>query len=243
MSARTWLANGVVLFVVVTCVRLGFWQLARFEERSAIATQRVERHAAPPLTSLTGDLVDLDYRRVRLAGHYTKGFAATGGIPYSLNGYAALGVFQVDDGPMVLVQRGWVPALDWEAHVDPPTQPTVIEGVLTTAEGAADVRPSVDGRTGRSLWPLGRERFLVFLSRGVAIPWPSILAHEGVTTPVVVVLGPELPNLEERNVNQLPAGGYTTYLKTEHHEHYAWQWFAFAIIAAGLRLWFGWKAR
>lgn len=243
MSARTWLANGAVVVVVVTCVRLGFWQLHRFEDRSAVAAQRVERHAAPALEALPEDLRDLDYRRVRLEGHYTHGLAATGGIPYSLNGYAALAVFQVNGGPRVLVQRGWVPSLEWETYVEPPSGPTVVEGILATLEGASDVQPFVDRRTGRELWPLGRERMLVFLSRGVAIPWPSIAAAEGVTTPVVVVEGPELPNLEERDIQHLPAGGYTTYLKTEHHEHYAWQWFAFAIIAAGLRLWFGWRNR
>lgn len=240
MSARTWLANGAVALVVITCVRLGFWQLSRYEQKSAVAALRIERHSAPPLESLEGPLVDLDYRQVRLQGHYTKGLTATGGIPCALNGYAALGVFQVDDGPRVLVQRGWVPSLEWEAYAEPPAGPTTLEGVLATLDGADDVQPFQDRRTGKELWPLGRESLLYFFSRGAGIPWRSLAAQEDVQTPVVVVLGPELGSLEERNLQRLPAGGYTTFLPTEHHQHYAWQWFAFALIAAGLRLWFGW---
>lgn len=234
-----WIANAGVVVVIVVCTRLGFWQLSRFEERSAIAEAREHAHELPPVTDLTTIEGPVDYRRVSLQGRYTGGHMVSGGVKARLNGYAALGVFQVDDGPRVLVLRGWVPVDRWTEFLEP--EPTTrIEGVLRSMDGAADLAPLEV--KGHPIWPQTNETFLGVFRRGVGIPWLSIAAAEGITAPAVV-LGPQLESLDTRDLQRLPASGYTTYLKVEHHEHYAWQWFGFAAIAAALRGWWWWRSR
>ncbi len=223
--------------VAVLCVRLGFWQLARYEERSAIAAHREAQHALPPVEKLEPPWDALDFRRVTLRGRYTAGEIATGGIPFSRNGYAAIGVFAIDEGPTVLVNRGWIPASHWEAHREPPAGSQLLEGILRPwSSSDTAVTPLPDGR-----WPLERETFLGVFSRGSAIPWASIARQHRITVPLVVVLGPELEDLEKRKTHTLPAGGYTTYLKVLHHLEYAVQWFSFAAIAIGLWGLYGWR--
>ncbi|MCB9670374.1 MAG: SURF1 family protein [Alphaproteobacteria bacterium] len=233
-----WVPTLAVVFVAATCVRLGFWQLSRYAERSAIAERRASQHALPELDRVAPPWEDLDYRRVRLTGVFTGGTVATGGIPFSRNGYAAIGVFAVDGGPRVLVNRGWIPADTWTSHTEPPIGRTTVEGVLLPIpeDGDLSVRPVPDGR-----WPLEREQFFGVFSRGTRIPWAALAAQEGVTTPVVVVVGPELEDLEQRKTSSLPAGGYTTYLKVLHHLEYAAQWFGFAVLAVGLWAFYGWR--
>ena len=67
-----WIADAGVLFVIVTCTRLGFWQLSRYEERSAIAHAREQAHALPPLTSLDPLPDAADYRRIALQGRTSR---------------------------------------------------------------------------------------------------------------------------------------------------------------------------
>lgn len=231
----------VVGGVVAVCVRAGFWQLSRYSERTAVAELRESRHALSPLDEVPWSAPDLDYRRVRLTGTWRASAVATGGIPYSRNGYAAIGVLHTDRGQDVLVLRGWVPADGWERWLAVDPLPTMVEGVLRPSED--DGLVTALERDGQPLWPLQRERFLFAFSRGVTLPIRAIAAELGARPEVYVVAGPELEDLEERDVNQLPAGGYTTYLKTLHHLEYTVQWFAFAAIAVGLWLWYGWRRR
>lgn len=229
---------------MVACVRAGFWQLDRWDQKLAEADRRASQHALPELTALPASLepAEAGYRRVRVEGHFTRALVASGGVPFKLNGYAALGVFQVADGPKVLVLRGWIPYEGWTHHLELPLDHE-LTGVLQPLEGQEGIVPLTDPRTEEPLWPLGRQPLLWFFSRGVGIPWPSIAAAEEVRYPAVLVEGPQLPSLDERPTIDLPAGGYTTWLQTEHHHHYALQWFAFAAIAVGLRGWFWWRSR
>lgn len=236
--APGWVPTLATVVVVALTVRLGFWQLGRYETRSAVAERRTSQHALPELTELAPPWEDLDYRRVQLQGQWVDGFAVTGGIRFSRNGYAAAGVFALDDGRRVLVNRGWVPSDRWEEHVEPPAGAQTVDGILLPIEPGPAVSP-LEGVPTR--WPLERETFLGWFSRGVRIPWSSIAAANSVDVPVVVVVGPELADLEERKTSTLPAGGYTTYLKVFHHLEYALQWFGFGALAVAIWGLYGWR--
>lgn len=236
-----WVSTLAVTFVAATCIRLGFWQLGRYETRSAVAELRTERHALPQATTLTGPLEDVDYRRVRLTGTWTDSYVVTGGIPYSRNGYGVIGKLAVDDGPDVLVLRGWIPVHGWEQHLASPSGTVEVEGVLQSVGAPAGIEPVRLHPDAPPLWPLERETFLGVFSRGVRMPIGDLAQHAGTDVPVYVIEGPELEDLEKRNPHVLPAGGYTTYLKVFHHLEYAVQWFSFAAIAILLWLFYGWR--
>lgn len=223
-------------------IRLGFWQLSRYESKETMLQERRDQHALAPLDSLDGAPSD-GFRRVRLSGHYRPEAAVvSGGIPFGRNGYAVIAVLDLDTGGSVLVQRGWIPADDWAPYRTQDTAPRAVEGILHTIEGPPDVQPVQDVRTGLPLWPLEREAFLGVLSRGVRIPWSSLVRDiPGVNPVVAVIEGPELPDAEARKTNRLPAPGYVIEQKTFHHLEYAVQWFSFAGIMAVIWGIVGWR--
>lgn len=111
------LASLAVLLVAALCVRLGFWQLDRLDQRVERNRAVAERMEAPPATieGAVRDTAGLLFRRVELHGRYHhdlafvlagRGHAGAPGVhlftPLRLSG----------DGPAVLVNRGWLPAPD-----------------------------------------------------------------------------------------------------------------------------------
>ncbi len=241
-----WVSTVAVLIVVATTSRLGVWQLSRYQERSAIAALRTERHALPPLTLAElaepgRDADGLPYRRVRLEGRFGETAVVAGGVPYSRNGYAVFSALHGELAAPVLVLRGWIPPDGWTAYLTRDDAPVVVEGVLQLPADTADVKPVPHPASGQLIWPLQREPFLGVLSRGTTLPVRNLARALSAEPAFYVVAGPELADLEERNTKVLPAGGYTTYLKVFHHLEYALQWFAFAAIALGLWLWYGWR--
>jgi surfeit locus 1 family protein len=149
------LATLTILVVVAVCVRLGFWQLDRRDQRMERNAAIAERLAAAPaeLTAMPVDTAGLVHRKATLRGTYDHdraivlGARSHRGIP----GVYVLTPLQLDDGA-ILVNRGWVPSPD-AATVDlgsvrrPPT--AAVAGVLI----AFPVVPATaTGDTFRTRW-------------------------------------------------------------------------------------------
>ncbi|CAN5884192.1 hypothetical protein BH23GEM9_BH23GEM9_00050 [soil metagenome] len=115
-------AGGVVgtiglLIVIALCVRLGFWQLARLQERRAVNDNVAARLAAPAVTaaSALADTSGLFYRAARLQGTYDndRSIVLPGRSHRGVPGVYLLTPLRLsgrDDA--VLVNRGWVPSPD-----------------------------------------------------------------------------------------------------------------------------------
>jgi cytochrome oxidase assembly protein ShyY1 len=96
-------------------VALGFWQLERAEQKAEISAAHARRQAAPPaslgeLAALPGD--ELAYRRASLRGRFRPGqyFLLDNRIRGGRFGNEVIAPFESQDGGLVLVNRGWVPA-------------------------------------------------------------------------------------------------------------------------------------
>jgi len=107
----------LVLAVTGVCVRLGFWQLSRLDEKRAANAALRAALEAPPLT-LAGASVPLDsvrHRRVALSGRYDLrrhillAGRAHGGSP---GVDVVTPLFVEGDSVAVLVDRGWLYAAD-----------------------------------------------------------------------------------------------------------------------------------
>jgi surfeit locus 1 family protein len=111
-----WRTTLLVVIMVPVLAGLGFWQLSRAEEKTAIS-QEFERKRVQPSVPL-GQLVDrpaqeLAYRPVRLTGRFRQQeyFLQDNRMVQGRYGNEVLGVFEVDDSDLlVLVNRGWVVA-------------------------------------------------------------------------------------------------------------------------------------
>ena len=111
------IVGSLAVFVVAAlCVRLGFWQLDRREqkqERNAVLAERMDG-AAVVLDRAPPDTTGLRYRRVTASGRWDgeRSIVLPGRAWRGSPGGHVLTPLRLDDGSAVLVLRGWAPAAD-----------------------------------------------------------------------------------------------------------------------------------
>jgi surfeit locus 1 family protein len=219
-----WIAFTVfALLVVGVCVRLGFWQLDRLEGRRYFNDRFRTGMAMAPLpieALLASGQEPLSYRRATAKGRYD---AANEVILYgrALDGHPGNHVLTplvLADGRAVLVDRGWVPFdLDTPPvkEAAPPTGQVQVVGSLSPNEpGGADdseegVGEGASTFTRVDLGTIGQQLPYALL------PWYIALQEQAPTQP-----------------GELPAVVPAPTLDEGPHLSYAFQWFAFASIAA-----------
>jgi surfeit locus 1 family protein len=127
------LATAIVLVVVVVCVRLGFWQLDRREQRMERNAAIAERLAAPTVVMETPpeDSTGLSHRTATARGAFDHDRSIVlGGRSFrGAPGVYVLTPLLLGDGA-ILVNRGWVPAPD-AATVDLTAIQRAPESVVT----------------------------------------------------------------------------------------------------------------
>lgn len=144
LRPRALFGHLVVLAVAVTCVVLGQWQLDRLDTIRASNELAAQRLDAPPadLAALADpastDPVDhdeLEHRRVEVTGTYRpdEEVLQRNRSYQNQSGFHVLTPFELTDGGVVLVRRGWVPAHLDEPPVEqaaPPAGEVTVSGVL-----------------------------------------------------------------------------------------------------------------
>ncbi|MFC3576078.1 SURF1 family protein [Streptomyces yaanensis] len=120
LLSRQWvILTLVALALIPTMIELGFWQLHRHEHKVALNKVIADSLAAKPvpaesLTSPGATVKHADlYRRVTAKGHFDTAHEvvvrrrtnADGAV-----GYHVLTPFVLDDGKVLMVNRGWIPA-------------------------------------------------------------------------------------------------------------------------------------
>lgn len=204
----------LLLFVpACVCVGLGLWQLDRAEQKRELARELSERAAAAPLE--IGDAIlepeAVRYRRVVVRGQFER----DGQVFIENRHHAGKVGFHVvtplkigGSERRVLVNRGWVPAMD--AAV--PEEAVTVHGVADVPSAPALVLHGNDeiARQWGQRWPY---LTLPLFAATVSYPLQSI----------VVLQDPDDPN------------GFARYWPREFpkegmHLGYALQWFAFALI-------------
>lgn len=211
-----------LLIGAAVCVRLGFWQLDRLQERRAANRTAAEARAAPtialPGARLAGDLAQ---RRVVARGRYDPGHEivirgqAYNGVP-GVHLVTPLRLEGTDTA--LLVNRGFVPAPD---AVTPRVR-DLDEGGERLVEGIALEVPSGGGqpieRRGKISWAR-----LDRLALAERIPYPILPVY------LLQAPGTDAPARLPRRV--APPG-----LDDGPHLNYAVQWFLFAAMAVAFAL-------
>jgi surfeit locus 1 family protein len=226
---RAGLAGGLlVLLVAAVCVRLGFWQLSRLDERRSRNEQFREALALPPI-HLTGDTLahllespeDFVYRRAIVSGSPRSDEEVVwrgrslGGRP----GVNVLTPFRMDAGVTVLVNRGWAPAAD-AATVD---LSVLREPAASHPTGVLIPLPDAPGRAHPATIEAGGTK-----SISVQVPDRAELANRS-GTPILPLYLQQIPAAGDL---RLPVRLPLPNLSDEgSHLGYALQWFSFAAIA------------
>lgn len=231
VTLRGALAAAFILGMCALCVRLGFWQLDRLEQRRARNASLVEKTALPPVTldaaaadSIARDPERFVNRRVRARGAYLPAGEvvlrgrAEGGQP----GVHLVTPMRVGGVPaLVMVNRGWVPSPD-AATVDP--APYAEPGERTVDGLLQDVPVTDDGGTPAEMTGAGARVTYRRLDR-------ATLAR-ALGRPVLPLYVQQLPAPGAVNTNP-PVRVPAPTLSEGPHLGYAIQWFSFAAIGVG----------
>lgn len=208
-------------------VALGTWQVQRLfwkEEQIALRQARAEAPAVP-LPQSFPDPAGMEFTRVRLEGRFLHDDEFYLGARTD-NGRVGLNVvtpFRLDDGRVILVNRGWVP----ENRRDPATraegQPAgevTVEGLLRTDgwKGFDFAKPPNDPAERFYFW-LDLPVMAQTLRKGDVEQGPVI------TAVYADAVASELPG-------GLPIGGQTRVNLPNDHLEYAITWYSFAVILA-----------
>jgi surfeit locus 1 family protein len=105
----------IVLIVAIVCVRLGFWQLDRRQQKRALNQATTQRMRLPPiqLSPVVSDSNGLIFRRAVLNGDYDDAHSiiVAGRSLRGVPGVHVLTPMRIG-GAAVLVNRGWMPSAD-----------------------------------------------------------------------------------------------------------------------------------
>jgi surfeit locus 1 family protein len=226
----------LLLLVVAGCVRLGFWQLSRHEQRQQRNEQVAARldMAPVPAAALLGDTAGIFYRAASVAGTYDseRSIVLPGRSYRGVPGVHLLTPLRLADyGAAVLVNRGWVPSADaatidvadFAVHSD-----VFVTGLVMPFPGADQ---SLAQRTGSAATDAGFRRVWYSVDESALraqFPYPLL--------PVM------LQALPERGAPAASRGSYPASLEPPPlddgpHLGYALQWFSFALIGV-----IGWVA-
>jgi surfeit locus 1 family protein len=217
-NLRVRLFLGLAIVLAAICVRLGFWQLHRLQERrerNALVTARLSDSAVDPM-ALPRDTASARFRRVRVSG--TPDYAHE--LIYAVrthNGSPGVNLLTPirlqNTDTAVLVNRGWIYS---------PDGATIDESRWhdrdSTFVGYAEELPSTPGSTYAN-----RTTVIARLSHDVvakALPYPVL--------PFYVIA---LDTGDTSNTATRAARLTTPALDEGPHLNYAIQWFGFAAVA------------
>lgn len=224
-----WKLSLLVLLLLPLCLRLGFWQLAREEEKLVLQESWRARQAELPVPLQQLDLAgDLQYRQVELDGEYDNAhiFLLDNRIHEGRVGYEVVQPFALAAGGFAFVNRGWVPQDGDRSRL--PLPPVVT--------GRQRLRASV-------YVPVGEALVLGDIAPGAE--WPKLiqtlepaelaglagLAPDAVLFPYSVRLAEATPGVLVRNWTVISTS-------PEKHRGYAVQWFAMATALVLLYLYY-----
>lgn len=199
LSPRWLIAHVVVLAIGVACILLGFWQLDRLDQRrteNRVHSTRFQERPLPlpQLVSAAGpDLATLEFRRASFTGTYdtSREILLRSQVHQGRAGFDILTPLVPEQGPAVVVNRGWVP-LEFDtapvAAAAPAPGRLTVEGVIRPSAARTSTSPDdgpatvsrvdvsrLSDRLGLELYPV----YLEVIGEGRATdlpvpgPWPD----------------------------------------------------------------------
>jgi surfeit locus 1 family protein len=228
-----WLPTLLVLALLPVLIGLGFWQLSRAEEKTALLALYEARRSAAALDSPAALLDpsanrDPAYRRVHLRGRFDAGHSLLldNSIRAGQVGIEVLQPFYDQDSDLwLLVNRGWLP---WPDRRSPVTFSTPAGEVSLNAWVYVPL-----GRTFQLQADQPSSRWPRLVTRIQPEPLWRELGRTGMSYELRLEPGPGSFRVDWPIVAMAP----------EKHLGYAVQWFALAAALLGLFIYLGWHTR
>lgn len=207
--------------VCVVTVQLGLWQSDRAQEKRALG-ERIEAAAKAPSTTATSDLTE--WQMLRLTGQWRA--EATiyldNRVQYGQPGYHVMTPFQMADGTVMLIKRGWT-GVGLNRAVLPQ---------VSTPEGEVTIN-------GRVRLPEARPYTLADApGEGARWQYVDLAAYRDWSKLAVI---DEVLEQTDPSTDGLIRDWPRPDFGVDRHRGYAVQWFGLAALSAGLCGWFGWR--
>ncbi len=228
MVSRRWLLTTLLVIAAMgVMARLGVWQLDRLEKRRAFNSRVLAQTSQPALVldsqSLGADIANMEYREIIATGEYdhTQEIALRNQSWNNLYGVHLVTPLKISGmDQAILVDRGWIPAADfesgdWSKYVEPGI--VEVRGVVRASQNKADF-----GKRSDPIPAAGEPALMAWNFVNIA----------GIQNQVSLPLQPAY-------IQQAPADGwegppYRSQPKLElsegPHMSYAIQWFSFAAL-------------
>jgi surfeit locus 1 family protein len=227
MTIRQWLPVVALAAVIALTASLGQWQLRRAAEKDDLQAQRDEARAALPLrltkATLGGGqtaLIALDGRHVVLEGHLddTRTVFLDNRTYQGVAGFHVLTPARLgDDGPWVMVLRGWVPRdVADRTRLPPlvtPSGPVPVVGFVQAALGQPMVLATLPA-------PEAQQRIWQHYEAKAFWGWSGLPVLDGIVRQTSDIGDGVVRDWTE------PGSG------ADRHRGYAFQWYALAFAAA-----------
>jgi cytochrome oxidase assembly protein ShyY1 len=217
---RRWIGYlALTIVFAIVCVSLGFWQLARRAEARA-EIDRVETNWSADPVAIDDVLPDLatfepddKWMPVEVTGHYLpdEQLLARNRPLNGEVGYEVLVPFELADGTVLLIDRGWVPGGDDEEGPDAVPPPP--RGEVTVVARLKAGEPTVVGRSA----PEGQVAT-------INLPEIAGLLEQPTYTGAYGLLDSEQPSVDRPTAATKPEPDEGPHLS------YAFQWFVFALL-------------
>jgi cytochrome oxidase assembly protein ShyY1 len=210
----------VLLVATLACIRLGFWQLTRLEQRMA-RNQSIHDQLGSPLKTVSGK--ELDFQRVIVEGNFLPEhqFVLKKRTLNEFAGFHLVTPLQTEAGRVILVDRGWIPYNQGsELTLEMYRHPGAVEvlGVLQPSQAQprwdflADPVPTPGDP------PLRSWRLIDIDAIQDQVPFP--LHNQDLSLTQI-----------KPKVESMPTPNFQVDLSDNPYLSYAIQWFSFAAIA------------
>jgi surfeit locus 1 family protein len=215
------------LAAIAVCIVAGNWQRDRMHAKEALRAQFAAAAAAAPvpLASLppATDWASLRYRPVVASGEYVaqRQIFIDNKVMGGRAGFHVVTPLRLADGRVVLVNRGWIAqgaSRDRPPDAPPPAGIVFVRGrIALPATGYFELQPETARGSIRQNLDLAR-----------------FAAATGLATVPAIIEATAAPVPDDGLIRDWPAPDFGI----ETHRIYMVQWYAFALLAAGLWLWF-----
>ncbi len=202
----------LTLIMLPVLLGLGTWQLHRLHWKQHLIAVISERIHNAPIEVPTA-IGDVDYRHAHVSGifrHDLEHYVFAASAETGQGGYHVVTPLQLNDGQILLIDRGWIPYSMKGQDFKRPSGFLQISGVLRAPKSPGFLQPKNDPAKGD--W------------YSVDIPTISAVDKIDHVLPYILEVG------VTANDGGYPTGGQTRLTLPSNHLSYAVTWYSFALI-------------
>jgi len=211
-----WQMSVLALFIILLFARLGFWQLHRADEKKQMLGAHHALTKKAPILWESNSKLPAQYQQIRVKGHFLSKTLLLDNQHYRHQfGYHVISPLMLNNGHIILVDRGWVPG-SGSRQVLPAT---ATPSGLISLQGSAYYPSTKNWRLGQLLEKEQGNSVIVELIDTKLI---GQFLHKSVY-PFIIRLG-------KQELNGFVREWAVVAMPPQRHYAYAVQWFAMALV-------------